>query len=302
MIKAADLDKDGKIDKAEFMQASQSLPWQRCKRLGEVQEDVAETWKMIDTEGTGEVDTEAIKGCFQRLGCLLGDKELNEMLFVADENRDGKMNYQEFAVAYHCKTWRRARLLGPMQKQLRKLQTIQERNYAAWHRREIEEARECGMHTAGSVNEASRISGLLERKKLRSDRNVRAAVMRIWAALAGGMRPADSNDLHVLDWLERDLFVTAWLHIAKHISDDDDFFVPAVKAMIEEEWNDRVHARCDIKTMTLHQRARANRGDLRWMDRPQGWKFIGYPNFYDALFEVVDSEVGFGESTICKDR
>ena len=90
------------------------------------------------------------------------------------------------------------------------------------------------------------------------------------ASSVGGMRPTDSNNLHVLDWSERNLFVIpwlhTWLHIAEHISDEDDFFVSAVKAMTEEEWNERVHARCDIKTMTLHQRARANRGVLTKMD------------------------------------
>ena len=76
------------------------------------------------------------------------------MLMIADQiagggNGDGKMNYQEFAVAYHSKLWRRARLLGPMQKQLRQLKTTQERNYAAWHKREMQEAEACGMAVAG---------------------------------------------------------------------------------------------------------------------------------------------------------
>jgi len=301
MVEAADLNHDGKIDHAEFMQASQALPWQRCKRLGVVQEDILETWKMI-AGGTEEADKSAIKACFQKLGCLLSDTELNEMLAVADDNGDGKMSYQEFAVAYHSKTWRRARLLGPMQKQLRQLQTAQERNYAAWHNREIEEARECGLSTSGHIQEASRVSGLLERRKLRRNRTVRAAVVQVWQALAGARRPVESGEPHVVDWVERDLYVTTLLHIAKSISDDDDFFVPAVKALIEEEWIDLVRAPVDIKTMTLHQRSRANRGDLRWMDRPEGWKCIGYGKFYDTLFEVVDSEVGFGENTICKDR
>ena len=34
------------------------------------------------------------------------------MLRTADENQDGKISFQEFAVAYHSKSWRRARLVG----------------------------------------------------------------------------------------------------------------------------------------------------------------------------------------------
>ena len=89
-----------------------SLHHSLLSHLSQVHDEVTTTWKMLDTEGSGEVDISAIDACFKRLGCAATDTQLREMLRTADENQDGKVSFQEFAVAYHSKTWRRARLLG----------------------------------------------------------------------------------------------------------------------------------------------------------------------------------------------
>jgi len=309
MIDTADLNKDGLIDRAEFMQASKGLAWHRCRRLGQVHDEVTTTWKMLDTEGSGEVDISAIDACFKRLGCAATDTQLREMLRTADENQDGKVSFQEFAVAYHSKTWRRARLLGPTHLKVRKLRTTQERNYAAWHNREVEEAKECGLFPSGVTAMQSRKAGLMARRKLRRDNSVRRAVTHLWDAQAGARQTTPSAldgdvDLYgeARDWVQKDLFVTTMMHVAKHVADDEHFFVEGFKGLIEEEWDGLVKTPVDITTLTLHQKNRATKGDLRWLERPEGWKCIGYGKFFGAIFEAADSEIGFELNEISGER
>merc|ERR1712166_300357 len=290
MVAHADLNKDGVINKREFMQASKAQCWQRCSRLGEVYENIVATWNMLDIGNTGKIDASVIQTCFKRMGCTLSKAELSGMFMQADDNQDGEIDFSEFAVAYHSKTWRRARLLGPLQKKLRKLRTSQERMYAAWHKREVEEARECGLFPPGTCQTASRTAGLVQRRKLRRDRTVRKAVMKMWESLAGARMPASSAhcDTHIRDWVDKDLFTTVILHFLKHHSEDDDFFLPEARDMADEEWSELAAKPIDIMTQTLHQKARSNTGDLRWMTKPEGVECIGYSKFFGAIFEVVE--------------
>jgi len=300
MVAHADLNKDGVINKREFMQASKAQCWQRCSRLGEVYENIVATWNMLDIGNTGKIDASVIQTCFKRMGCTLSKAELSGMFMQADDNQDGEIDFSEFAVAYHSKTWRRARLLGPLQKKLRKLRTSQERMYAAWHKREVEEARECGLFPPGTCQTASRTAGLVQRRKLRRDRTVRKAVMKMWESLAGARMPASSAhcDTHIRDWVDKDLFTTVILHFLKHHSEDDDFFLPEARDMADEEWSELAAKPIDIMTQTLHQKARSNTGDLRWMTKPEGVDCIGYSKFFGAIFEAVDSLVGFEQNII----
>jgi len=72
--------------------------------------------------------------------------------------------------------------------------------------------------------------------------------------------------------------------------------------MIDEEWENNSVLPIDMTSLTLHQKARSNLGDLRWMSKPEGLKCIGYGRFFNGLFDVVDSEVGFGENCVDAER
>ena len=292
MVDAADLNGDGMIDKAEFLQAVKGEAWSRCRRLGDVYGEIKDTWAMM-MPIKGEIDYAHMKALFAAAKCPVNDDEMRTMLCGADADRDGKINFQEFACAYHSKLWRRVRLLAPLQKRMLAAKSDQEEMYAAWRKEEWAASEWAGLSFEETQRRTS-LERLRARRLLKTERPVRHAIYQIWEATAGARQMRDGNP-KVRDWIERDLYYTMWLHWVKHFNLEE-FCAPVVRGMLEEEWSHLTTTPVDITILTLHQKRRANLGDLLWIHKPANLVCIGFGKFFTGIFHCVDSEVGFGHN------
>jgi len=298
MVDAADVNKDGMIDKEEFLQAVKGEAWSRCKRLGEIYGEVKDTWAMMMPNTKGEIDYEHMKALFTAAKCPVNDDEMRNMLGGADGNRDGKINFQEFACAYHSKLWRRVRLLAPLQKRMLAARSEQNEMYAAWRKEEWAASEWAGLSFEETQRRTS-LERLRARRMLKSKRAIRHAIYQIWEATASARQMRDDNP-KVRDWIEKDLYYTMWLHWVKHFNLEE-FCAPVVRGMLEEEWTTLTTTPVDITILTLHQKRRANLGDLRWINKPENLVSIGYGKFFTGIFACVDSEVGFGQNDVTEE-
>ena len=91
MINEVDVDNSGTIDFSEFLAMI-------ATKLKEVdsEEKVLETFRVFDVDGNGFISAAELRHVMVNLGERLTDDEVDEMIKVADDDKDGKISYQEF--------------------------------------------------------------------------------------------------------------------------------------------------------------------------------------------------------------
>lgn len=58
--------------------------------------NVKEAFKAFDKDGNGFISVEELKHAMESLGETVSNEELDEMVKMADKNKDGKIDYEEF--------------------------------------------------------------------------------------------------------------------------------------------------------------------------------------------------------------
>ena len=54
---------------------------------------------MFDKDGSGEIDKKELKGVFKELGKNLSEEETQRLIEMADKDKSGTLNYEEFIEA-----------------------------------------------------------------------------------------------------------------------------------------------------------------------------------------------------------
>lgn len=91
MIKEIDADATGSINFAQFL----SLIARKIKDT-ETEEELIEAFEMFDLDGNGVISAAELRYVNSNLDKMLTDEELDEMIFEADANGDGQIDYEEF--------------------------------------------------------------------------------------------------------------------------------------------------------------------------------------------------------------
>ena len=69
----------------------------RISKDTDQEEQLAETFKIFDKDGNGQISREELREALQvLLGELVNDEELDEMIKEGDNDGDGMINYEEF--------------------------------------------------------------------------------------------------------------------------------------------------------------------------------------------------------------
>jgi len=104
MINNVDVDGNGTVDFNEFLHMMSSTS---CRRVIDTQkkteeEELRQAFKVFDIDSNGFIDANELKITMFNLGENLSDKDLKQMLKLADKNKDGKIDYEEFIhMMYH---------------------------------------------------------------------------------------------------------------------------------------------------------------------------------------------------------
>ena len=69
------------------------------KLSSEQAEELKKAFAVMDTNGDGVVTKEELKGLLKGLGEDVSDDVVDEMIKIADENGDGKIQFEEFVKA-----------------------------------------------------------------------------------------------------------------------------------------------------------------------------------------------------------
>ena len=95
MLKAADVNGDGRIDYTEFIAAA----FQKDLLLST--ENLRAAFNMIDVNGDGTISKDELKQVFGDVhaGRQGGDRVWDEIMSEVNESRDGKISFEEFEAA-----------------------------------------------------------------------------------------------------------------------------------------------------------------------------------------------------------
>eukprot|EP00756_Hemistasia_phaeocysticola_P027406 Hpha_TRINITY_DN16117_c1_g1::TRINITY_DN16117_c1_g1_i1::g.6851::m.6851/K02183/CALM; calmodulin len=92
LIKEADMDNNGVIDFPEFL----TIVAHRMERAQDADDDLKETFRFYDINGTGFITPSNLQYAMGKLGLRMSAEEADEMVREADLTGDGMMNYEEF--------------------------------------------------------------------------------------------------------------------------------------------------------------------------------------------------------------
>merc|ERR1719336_3535077 len=91
MVSDNDVNGDGLIDFPEFL----SLMTRKLREAA-LGEDLADTFKVLDSDGVGYIQADDLHRMFASLGEELTDEEADMMIQEADADGDGRIDYLEF--------------------------------------------------------------------------------------------------------------------------------------------------------------------------------------------------------------
>jgi len=91
MINEVDIDGNGTIDFREFLNMM-------AKKVNksDSEEELREAFRVFDKDGNGHISANELRTVMTTLGEKLTDEEVDEMIFEADLDGDGQVNYEEF--------------------------------------------------------------------------------------------------------------------------------------------------------------------------------------------------------------
>jgi len=106
MINNVDVDGSGTVDFNEFLAM---MSRSNCRRVDGPQaqskteeEELRQAFRVFDMDSNGYIDANELKITMFNLGENLNDKDIKNMLKMADKNKDGKIDYEEFiTMMYH---------------------------------------------------------------------------------------------------------------------------------------------------------------------------------------------------------
>jgi len=99
MINNVDTDGNGTVDFKEFLAMMSRSDWRRVPEESAhktEEEELRHAFRVFDIDGNGFVDSNELKITMFNLGENLSDKDVKQMLKLADKNKDGKIDYEEF--------------------------------------------------------------------------------------------------------------------------------------------------------------------------------------------------------------
>ncbi|KAJ3808337.1 hypothetical protein EV368DRAFT_66826 [Lentinula lateritia] len=92
MINEVDVDRNGTIDFDEFL----SMMAKKFKDT-DSEEEIRQAFQVFDKNGDGTISAKELKAVMESLGENLSDKEVDAMIFEADQDGDGSINYEDDA-------------------------------------------------------------------------------------------------------------------------------------------------------------------------------------------------------------
>ncbi|XP_055912385.1 calcium-binding protein E63-1 isoform X2 [Eupeodes corollae] len=105
LIKEASHTGNGLIDEAEFLQwvgRIQALrdetdeSTSKTDELDDVTEDLIAAFRVFDRDGNGFITQDELQTAMEMIGESLTEAQLSQLLAIADLDKDGKINYEEF--------------------------------------------------------------------------------------------------------------------------------------------------------------------------------------------------------------
>ena len=91
MIQEKDLDQDGRINFDEFYHILS-----RDTTSIEKMMEAKDIFDLCDTNSDGRIDGDELRAYFQKIGISLSQKEIDNMISVADGNHSGFVEFEEF--------------------------------------------------------------------------------------------------------------------------------------------------------------------------------------------------------------
>jgi len=91
LVMESDLNGDGTIDFQEFLEMMK-----RKSSETDQTEALKEAFKIFDKNRNGYIEARELRAVTTTLGQTLSDEEFNEFWQEADQNHDGKLDYEEF--------------------------------------------------------------------------------------------------------------------------------------------------------------------------------------------------------------
>ena len=91
-LQEMDTDENGKVDFAEFLECIANKLQDEA-----TEEEIIQAFKMFDKDNSGTISANEFKSIMMNMGQKMEESEVNEMLFAADTNGDGVIDYKEFA-------------------------------------------------------------------------------------------------------------------------------------------------------------------------------------------------------------
>jgi calmodulin len=92
IICKVDADRSGFMDFSEFV----AMMANHMKEETDTKEDICKAFKVFDDKGTGTIPIEELRFVLTNMGDALSEDEVDELIKQADQNKDGKVHYEEF--------------------------------------------------------------------------------------------------------------------------------------------------------------------------------------------------------------
>ena len=92
IICKVDADRSGFMDFSEFV----AMMANHMNHEMETKDEICSAFKEFDVKGTGTIPVEELRYILTSMGEALTEDEVDELIRQADQNKDGKINYEEF--------------------------------------------------------------------------------------------------------------------------------------------------------------------------------------------------------------